>query len=49
MSEQEKKGCTMCGSEMKHAIGKVGTIAEGIEEWYCRKCGHCEDYCGEGK
>jgi hypothetical protein len=29
---------------MKHAIGKEGTIAESIEEWYCRKCGHEEDY-----
>ena len=38
--------CPKCGSEMEHAIGKEGTIAEGIEEWYCRKCGHEEDYCG---
>jgi len=35
--------CPKCGSEMEYAIDKEGTIAEGIEEWYCRKCGHCED------
>ena len=35
--------CPKCGSEMEYAIGKEGTIAEGIEEFYCRNCGHCED------
>ena len=39
----EAMKCPKCGSEMEHAIGRKGTIAEGIEEWYCRKCGHEED------
>jgi rubredoxin len=43
----EKKLCSKCRSEMEHAIGKKGTIAEGVEEWYCRKCGHSEDYVKE--
>jgi len=41
--EAEVVNCPECGSEMEHAIGREGTIAEGIEEWYCRKCGHEED------
>jgi len=36
--------CPVCGRQMTRSIGKKGTIAEGIDEWFCRKCGHCEDH-----
>jgi transposase-like protein len=36
--------CPKCESEMEHAIGRKGTIAEGIEEWFCGNCGCDKDY-----
>jgi Zn-finger nucleic acid-binding protein len=44
--------CPKCESEMEYAIGKKGTIAEGIEEWYCPNCGYIDGeelQTGEGE